>query len=86
MNINVHILFFLSIVNKTLKNKYFFNKWDYLVVILLAESLIASAYCFKLSRSPVRRPTADKRLNLDTKKFLSEIAKFILESSKIDLD
>ena len=31
-------------------------------------------------------PTADKRLNCDIKKFLSEVAKFILESNKIARD
>ena len=31
-------------------------------------------------------PTADKRLNWDIRKFLSELAKLILEFSKIDRD
>ena len=43
-------------------------------------------YFFKFNCAAVSRPIADKRLNWEIRKFLSELARLILESSKIVRD
>ena len=43
-------------------------------------------YNFKPSCFPESLPTVDKRLNLDIRKSLSEVARFILEFNKIVRD
>ena len=43
-------------------------------------------YFFKFNWLAVSFPVADKRLNCDIRKFLSDVAKSILEFSKIERD
>ena len=72
MLLNVHILFFLASLN-----------WIHINLIFLERDKI---YFFNFNWFAVNLPTADKRLNWEIKKSLSELAKFILEFSKIVRD
>ncbi len=46
----------------------------------------SDAVYFKFNCFAVSLPVEDKRLNFEIRKFLSEVARFILESSKIARD
>ena len=49
-------------------------------------TILKNYYSFKVNCFEVSRPMLDRRLNWDIKKFLSELAKFILEFNKIVRD